>query len=279
MPLRGHPVDRAFHRRILRSLRTCRRCARIVHGALRRSAAHATLRRRILQCSMTRATLLRIRRVAMRRLDARRLSPPPPPLVDSAQGSNALGFFLGAPHRAAAKRRRMMRRRMITAAGDAMAARDEPSARRAASRAAPARRRLPAEDPDRARLRRRHRDRRSSRARNLSARLGNHVLLKREDTQPVFSFKLRGAYNKMAHLTRRRSWQRGVICASAGNHAQGVALGARAARLPGGDRDAGDHAAAQGRRRARARRRGRAARRQLLRRLRPRARARDASAA
>ena len=63
-------------------------------------------------------------------------------------------------------------------------------------------------------------------AKNLSRRIGNHVLLKREDTQPVFSFKLRGAYNKMAHLSREEL-ARGVICASAGNHAQGVALGAR----------------------------------------------------
>jgi threonine dehydratase len=60
----------------------------------------------------------------------------------------------------------------------------------------------------------------------LSARLGHSVLLKREDTQPVVSFKLRGAYNKMAHLSRTQL-RRGVICASAGNHAQGVALGAR----------------------------------------------------
>ena len=63
-------------------------------------------------------------------------------------------------------------------------------------------------------------------ARSLSRRLGNHVLLKREDQQPVFSFKLRGAYNKMAHLTKEQLAQ-GVICASAGNHAQGVALSAR----------------------------------------------------
>ncbi|MBS0594724.1 MAG: threonine ammonia-lyase, biosynthetic [Proteobacteria bacterium] len=63
-------------------------------------------------------------------------------------------------------------------------------------------------------------------ARNLSRRLGNHVLLKREDQQSVFSFKLRGAYNKMAHLPPE-ALQRGVICASAGNHAQGVALSAR----------------------------------------------------
>ena len=62
-------------------------------------------------------------------------------------------------------------------------------------------------------------------ARNLSQRLHNQVLLKREDQQPVFSFKLRGAYNKMAHLTPAQL-KRGVICASAGNHAQGVALSA-----------------------------------------------------
>ena len=63
-------------------------------------------------------------------------------------------------------------------------------------------------------------------ARSLSKRLGNQVLLKREDTQPVFSFKLRGAYNKMAHLSEAQL-KRGVICASAGNHAQGVALAAK----------------------------------------------------
>jgi len=63
-------------------------------------------------------------------------------------------------------------------------------------------------------------------ARRLSRRLGNTVLLKREDLQPVFSFKLRGAYNKIAHLSEAVA-QRGVICASAGNHAQGVALSAR----------------------------------------------------
>ena len=60
----------------------------------------------------------------------------------------------------------------------------------------------------------------------LSRRMGNHVLLKREDKQAVFSFKLRGAYNKMASLSRERL-ERGVICASAGNHAQGVALAAQ----------------------------------------------------
>ena len=60
----------------------------------------------------------------------------------------------------------------------------------------------------------------------LSRRLGNTVLLKREDLQPVFSFKLRGAYNKIAHLTPEER-ARGVITASAGNHAQGVAFSAR----------------------------------------------------
>jgi threonine dehydratase len=60
----------------------------------------------------------------------------------------------------------------------------------------------------------------------LSARVDNRVLLKREDHQPVFSFKLRGAYNKMAHLSPAQL-KRGVICASAGNHAQGVALSAK----------------------------------------------------
>ena len=59
----------------------------------------------------------------------------------------------------------------------------------------------------------------------LSKRLHNQVLLKREDQQPVRSFKLRGAYNKMAHLTAAQL-AKGVICASAGNHAQGVALSA-----------------------------------------------------
>jgi len=62
-------------------------------------------------------------------------------------------------------------------------------------------------------------------ARKLSDRTGNSVWLKREDTQPVFSFKLRGAYNKMAHLSPDQL-NAGVICASAGNHAQGVALSA-----------------------------------------------------
>ncbi len=65
----------------------------------------------------------------------------------------------------------------------------------------------------------------------LSRRLGNEVLFKREDLQPVFSFKLRGAYNKIAHLSAAAA-QRGVICASAGNHAQGVALSARHRGIP-----------------------------------------------
>ncbi|QIM70543.1 threonine ammonia-lyase, biosynthetic [Bordetella trematum] len=60
----------------------------------------------------------------------------------------------------------------------------------------------------------------------VSQRISNTVLLKREDTQPVFSFKLRGAYNKMANLPAA-ALARGVIAASAGNHAQGVALAAK----------------------------------------------------
>ena len=62
-------------------------------------------------------------------------------------------------------------------------------------------------------------------ARNLSRRMHNKILLKREDQQPVRSFKLRGAYNKMVQLSADEL-ARGVICASAGNHAQGVALSA-----------------------------------------------------
>jgi threonine dehydratase len=65
----------------------------------------------------------------------------------------------------------------------------------------------------------------------LSRRLGNRVMLKREDLQPVFSFKLRGAYNRIAHLSEATA-KRGVVCASAGNHAQGVALAARKRGIP-----------------------------------------------
>src|SRR4026209_2347169 len=60
----------------------------------------------------------------------------------------------------------------------------------------------------------------------LSKRLGNRLLLKREDLQAVFSFKLRGAYNKMANLPAAKL-AKGVIAASAGNRAQGVALAAQ----------------------------------------------------
>jgi threonine dehydratase len=66
---------------------------------------------------------------------------------------------------------------------------------------------------------------------NISNRLECNVLLKREDLQPVFSFKLRGAYNKMAHLTNEEKWK-GVVACSAGNHAQGVAYSARKLRIP-----------------------------------------------
>ena len=61
---------------------------------------------------------------------------------------------------------------------------------------------------------------------NLSKRLHNRILMKREDLQPVFSFKLRGAYNRIATLDAE-ALKRGVICSSAGNHAQGVALAAK----------------------------------------------------
>jgi threonine dehydratase len=65
----------------------------------------------------------------------------------------------------------------------------------------------------------------------LSWRLNNRVFFKREDLQPVFSFKIRGAYNKIAHLSSINA-ARGVICASAGNHAQGVALAACTRGIP-----------------------------------------------
>jgi threonine dehydratase len=65
----------------------------------------------------------------------------------------------------------------------------------------------------------------------LSLRIGNAVMMKREDKQPVFSFKLRGSYNKIAHLSDSVA-KRGVICASAGNHAQGVALAAKRRGIP-----------------------------------------------
>ncbi|EKD21817.1 uncharacterized protein L3040_005330 [Drepanopeziza brunnea f. sp. 'multigermtubi'] len=68
-------------------------------------------------------------------------------------------------------------------------------------------------------------------ATNLSNRLQCKVLLKREDLQPVFSFKLRGAYNKMAHLDKTTTWK-GVVACSAGNHAQGVAYSARKLKIP-----------------------------------------------
>ncbi|HKE43333.1 MAG TPA: threonine ammonia-lyase, biosynthetic [Steroidobacteraceae bacterium] len=68
-------------------------------------------------------------------------------------------------------------------------------------------------------------------AERLSRRLRNRVLFKREDLQPIFSFKLRGAYNRIANLSQTAA-QRGVVCASAGNHAQGVALAARKRGIP-----------------------------------------------
>jgi threonine dehydratase len=68
-------------------------------------------------------------------------------------------------------------------------------------------------------------------ATNLSQRVNNHIWIKREDTQPVFSFKIRGAYNKIANLPKE-VLAKGVIAASAGNHAQGVALSAQKLGIP-----------------------------------------------
>ena len=68
-------------------------------------------------------------------------------------------------------------------------------------------------------------------AHNLTERLGNRVMMKREDLQPVFSFKLRGAYNKLSTLPED-AVNAGVICSSAGNHAQGVALAAKRRGIP-----------------------------------------------
>ena len=69
-------------------------------------------------------------------------------------------------------------------------------------------------------------------ARLLSRRLKNKILLKREDLQPVFSFKIRGAYNKIAQLSPDER-AKGVICASAGNHAQGLAYSAKHLKIQG----------------------------------------------
>src|ERR1700743_3568496 len=68
-------------------------------------------------------------------------------------------------------------------------------------------------------------------ATSLSSRLVRKIWLKREDLQPVFSFKLRGAYTKIMALSPAAR-QRGVIAASAGNHAQGVALAAKKLKIP-----------------------------------------------
>jgi threonine dehydratase len=147
-------------------------------------------------------------------------------LVDSAQGSNALGSFIPAAHAATAGARNgMIRRRKSMAPGDRMAA-PKKTLQRAARKSAV----LSLSDYLQKILTARVYDVANETplelAKNLSQRLGNQILLKREDTQPVFSFKLRGAYNKMAHLDPAKL-KRGVICASAGNHAQGVALAAK----------------------------------------------------
>ena len=68
-------------------------------------------------------------------------------------------------------------------------------------------------------------------ASNLSSKLKNEVFLKREDMQPIFSFKIRGAYNKIANLSEQQQ-KRGVLTASAGNHAQGVANACKKLKIP-----------------------------------------------
>ena len=68
-------------------------------------------------------------------------------------------------------------------------------------------------------------------AANISTKLGNDVFLKREDMQSIFSFKIRGAYNKIVNLTPQQK-KRGVLTASAGNHAQGVANACRKLKIP-----------------------------------------------
>ncbi|MBT7046882.1 MAG: pyridoxal-phosphate dependent enzyme, partial [Gammaproteobacteria bacterium] len=65
----------------------------------------------------------------------------------------------------------------------------------------------------------------------ISRRLNNRVLLKREDLQAVFSFKLRGAFNKIFQSVKKNPELKGIITASAGNHAQGVALAARKLKM------------------------------------------------
>ena len=83
------------------------------------------------------------------------------------------------------------------------------------------------------------------RARRLSERLGARVLLKREDLQPVHSFKLRDAYNKIVSLSAEEA-ARGLVAASAGNHAQGVALAAQKLAYAGDDSHADDYSGDQG---------------------------------
>lgn len=96
----------------------------------------------------------------------------------------------------------------------------------------------------------------------LSSRLDNVILVKREDRQPVHSFKLRGAYAMMAGLTDEQK-ARGVITASAGNHAEGRGVLVCSSGAEGADRDAGCYRRYQSRRGARFRRRSAAPRRQL----------------
>jgi threonine dehydratase len=152
-------------------------------------------------------------------------------LVDSAQGSDALGLFLDAGAAATLTYDPAPSRRQTQESAMAGPAGERKSSKKKKSRAAVDA--VGSSDLGRylqkiltARVYDVASETPLEPARSLSKRLANHVLLKREDSQPVFSFKLRGAYNKMAHLDAQQLG-RGVICASAGNHAQGVALAAR----------------------------------------------------
>ena len=203
-----------------------------------------------------------------------RLSPPPPPLVDSAQGSNALGFFLGhgRPQPLPYDPAPFCSRRISRSSHDRPRSHNAQTPRQGAQgrhRSG----RLPAEDPDRARLRRRHR---------IAARAGEESFA--PPGQP-------GVAETGRHPTRLQLQAAGGLQQDVGPECRPAQAGRdlrirRQPRTRGGtrrpspglqgpDRDAGDHTEAQDRRGTRARRRGGAARRELLRRLpaRPRTRA------
>ncbi len=184
-----------------------------------------------------------------------RLSPPPPPMVDSTQGSNALGFFHCASPARIIRRRDLPRSRNLMA-GLKKSAR-KASTDRSPRRAVGARGRAsvqPLSETDylkkilTARVYDVAHETALEPARRLSARTGNQVLLKREDTQPVFSFKLRGAYNKMSLLSSRPARPRRDLRIRRQPCARRCACGPPP-RLHRIDRDAGHHADFEDRRR------------------------------